>query len=129
MRVMKWFSFLAATILIASCFLPWVIVPEKNIIISGVDASDTNYGRPGYLNLLMSVLFIAFTFIQRLWAKRCNMGVAAINLAWTFRNYLILTRCEMGDCPVVENAFYVYIIVSVLMLVGALVTDTGKEHS
>jgi hypothetical protein len=125
--MMKWLSILAAIALITCCFFPWIVVTGKSIIISGIDASNTNYGRPGYINLVLSILYIFLMLIPRIWARRCNLGVAAINTAWTFRNYLILTRCEMGDCPPVMDAFYIYIISSILMLAGALLTDTGKK--
>ena len=126
MQWMKWFSVVAAIALIASCFMTWVIVPGKEIFISGIDASGTSFGKPGYLNLVLGALFIVLTLVPRLWAKRVNIFVATINLAWTVRNYLLLSRCEAGECPEKQTALYIFLIAGIAMFAGALLTSPGK---
>ena len=78
MRNMKWIGFGAAILLIVSCFTPWVFIESKNITVSGIDATGTNFGKPGYFHLLMTVLFILFTFIQRIAHTKVNNCVQMV---------------------------------------------------
>lgn len=120
MRWMKWTGLTAGILLIISCFLTWVVVVSKNIVISGVDASGTSFGKPGYLHLLFVLFFIAFNFIPKVWAKRVNLLVTAFNLAWAGRNYFIITACQGGECPEKHSGIYLLLIASVLMLASAM---------
>lgn len=127
MHRMKWFSLLVAIVLIVACFMPWVIISSRQIVITGINASGTTFGKPGYFNLLLTVFYIVLTLVPRLWAKRINIFVATINMAWVFRNYLLLSRCEAGECPEKQSFFYIFILAGVCMFIGALLTGTGKK--
>jgi len=123
MRLMKWIGFAAAVLLIVSCFFPWVIIESKNITISGIDATGTSYGKPGYFHLLMGFIFLLFNFIPRVWAKRSNLFVVAMNFAWALRNYFTITSCEGGNCPIKKTGIYMLLLASVLMLGAAVFPD------
>lgn len=123
MRYMKWIGLLAVILLVVSCFTPWVIIPSKNIIVSGVDATGTNFGKPGYTHLLLSFFFIVFHFIAKVWAKRWNLLVVALNIAWAIRNFFIITMCRDGECPEKQAGIYLVILACVMMLVAALFPD------
>ncbi len=128
---MKWVGILAAIAAIVSCFFPWVVIESKAIIISGIDASGTNYGKPGYMNLLLSGIFLILSFIPRIWAKRANLFFSTLNLAWSFRNFILLARCEGGECPSRQPALTILLIASIVMLIALtltpLATKQGKE--
>ncbi len=123
MRWMKWIGVVAAVLLVISCFLTWVVIVSRNIIVTGVNAAGTNYGKPGYFNLLMTLFFLAFTLIPKIWAKRVNLLVTALNLAWAVRNYFIISACSAGDCPEKHAGIFLLLLASVLMLVSSLVPD------
>ena len=125
---MKWLGLLSALLLIFSCFFPWVIIISKGITVRGVDSTGTNFGKPGYFHLFLSFLFIAFNFIERIWAKRINIFVVAINLAWAIRNYIIISACQGGECPEKQIAFYIVVFSSILMLVTALFPDIDLQN-
>lgn len=120
MRYMKWLGLAAAALLIITCFAPWVVIPSREITISGVRATGTNFGKPGYFNLLMTGFFIALTIIPRVWAKRLNLLIVAMNMAWAVRNYFLLSVCRAGDCPEKQSGLYLLLLASALMLVSAL---------
>lgn len=120
---MKWIGLIAVILLIISCFSTWVVVASKNISITGVDATGTNFGKPGYLHLVFSFFFILFNFILKIWAKRTNLLVTAFNLAWAVRNYFIISACRGGDCPEKYTGIYLVLLASVLMMVSALFPD------
>jgi len=123
MRYMKWIGLLAAALLVFSCFLPWVVIGSKGIVISGVDATGTNYGKPGYFNLLMAAFFLFFHFVPKVWAKRANLAVVALNIGWTIRNFYLLTACHGGECPEKKTGLFLLIFSAVLMLAAALFPD------
>ena len=123
MRYMKWIGLAAAALLIISCFIPWVFIESRIITVSGVDATGTNFGKPGYFHLLLTALFLICTFIQRTGAKRSNLLIAALNLGWAIRNYFIISACQGGDCPVKKTGIYMMLLASALMMVSALFPD------
>ena len=123
MRWMKWVGLLSALLVIFSCFFPWVIIISKGITIRGVDSAGTNFGKPGYFHLFLTFVFIVFNFIERIWAKRINIFVVAINLAWAIRNYIIISACQGGECPEKKAALYAVVLGSIAMLVTALFPD------
>ena len=122
-RYMKWIGLAAAILLVLSCLSPWVIIESKKITVSGIDTTGTNFGKPGYFHLLMTFFFLLFSFIPRVWAKRLNLAVTALNLAWAIRNYFIISSCQGGDCPDKQISIYLIVLASVLMLLAALFPD------
>ncbi len=123
MRFMKWIGLLAVALLIVSCFLPWVIITSKNIVVSGVDATGTNFGKPGYAHFVLGFFFFVFHLIPKLWAKRFNLIIVALNIAWAVRNYFIISACREGDCPEKHIGLWLVLIASTLMLLAALFPD------
>ena len=123
MRWMKWIGLAASVLLIISCFSTWVIIVSKNIAVSGVNATGTNFGKPGYFHFLFTFFFILFTLIPRIWAKRTNLLITALNLSWALRNYFIISACRGGECPEKQTSIYLMLIASLLMLASALFPD------
>ena len=123
MRYMKWIGLFAVILLIVSCFLPWVIISSRNIVVSGVESTGTNFGKPGYTHFVMSFFFIIFHFIPRLWAKRSNLLVVALNIAWAIRNYFIISMCREGECPEKQIGLWLVLLASFLVLIAALFPD------
>ena len=123
MRWMKWIGIAATGLLIISCFIPWVIIESKNITVSGIDATGTTFGKPGYFHFIMVFFFLLFSYLSKLWAKRGNLIIGALNLAWAIRNYFIISACRGGDCPVKKIGLYIIVLASVVMLFTALFPD------
>ena len=123
MRYMKWIGLFAVILLIVSCFLPWVNIASKNIVVSGVESTGTNFGKPGYTHFVLSFFFIIFHFIPRLWAKRSNLLIVALNIAWAIRNYFIISMCREGECPEKQIGLWLVLLASILVLVAALFPD------
>jgi hypothetical protein len=128
MRWMKWIGILAAVSLVIACFMPWVIIPSKNIMVSGIDAAGTNFGKPGYFHFIMVLFFLFFTLTSKVWAKRANLLVTAINMAWAIRNYFVITLCRGGECPEKKMAIYLIVAASILMLISALFPDFRTKN-
>lgn len=120
MRVMTWIGLAAVALLVYACFTPWIIIESRNIVVTGIDSAGTNYGKPAYFNLVLAAFFTIFTLIPRVWAKRVNLLIVALNIAWTVRNFFILSTCAAGECPVRKQGLYLTLVASTLMLVSAV---------
>ena len=107
--------------------MTWVIIPSKNIVVSGLNATGTNFGKPGYFHFICTFFFVLFSLVPKIWAKRVNLFVTAVNLAWALRNFFIITACREGDCPDKHIAIYLVLLASVLMLTAALLPDIKKR--
>jgi hypothetical protein len=117
---MKWIGLLATLALVTACFFPWVFIESKNITVTGIEAAGTSFGKPGYFHFVMAASYLVFNFTPRIWAKRMNLLVAALNIAWAARNYFIISACIAGECPEKKPGLYVVLISSLLMLIAAL---------
>jgi hypothetical protein len=117
---MKWIGSLAALALIIACFFPWVFIESKNITVTGIESAGTNFGKPGYFHFFLAAMYLLFTFIPRVWAKRWNLLIVALNIGWAARNYFIISACSGGECPEKKAALYIVLISSLAILVAAL---------
>jgi hypothetical protein len=117
---MKWIGLLSVIALVICCFFPWVFIESKNITVSGIDAAGTSFGKPGYFHFLLGAVYVVFHFIPSIWAKRSNLLIASLNIAWALRNYFIISACSGGECPVKKPALYLMFFASLLMLVDAM---------
>lgn len=115
---MKWLMWLSAVAIIAAAFFPWVTVPSQNLVITGMDAQK--YGSPSLLHFFFTGVVIFFSLFRGRWAQMGSVLAAALNAAWAFRNFLLLSACVMGECPVVHLPLYTLIIFSPIMLIAAL---------
>lgn len=118
---------LAVVALALICYLPWSVIPERNIIITGMSSPDfTKFGKPGLMHFVLGVPLILFFIISKIWVKRVNVFIAAINLAWSARNYTLLSTCYMGECPQVKVALYISIFLCACILIMTFLPDLRK---
>lgn len=110
-------------ILAAICYLPWSYIAERNIIITGMSAPNTDYGKPGMMHFVLGFVLILFFLIPKIWAKRANVFIAAINLAWGIRSFIILANCYMGECPKAKPALYFVPVVCLAILIMTFLPD------
>jgi hypothetical protein len=106
--------------LMAVCFLPWSYIVSKQITVSGFFAIGTNYGKPGLFNFAMCVLMLVLFAVPAVWSKRTNVFIAALNLAWSIRNYLLLSSCMMGECPEKKPGLYLLVLLALIIQVMSL---------
>ena len=122
MKWIKWISIVAAIILIASCFFPWVIIESKNITVTGMDVAGLAYGHYGYFLIPLAIIFITLQIINKIWAKRLNVAIGALIITISFACIWIF-RCEYGECPQKQMGFYIMFASSVMVFIGSLLPD------
>ncbi|MEP6846156.1 MAG: hypothetical protein ABI861_09135 [Panacibacter sp.] len=111
---------IAVLVLFGICFMPWIFIASQNITVTGFQSAGTSFGKPGYLNVVLSSVCLILFALPKIWAKRTNVFIAAINLAWAFRNYLLLNTCLLGECPEKKAGLYLLLLASGIIQVMAL---------
>jgi hypothetical protein len=114
---MKWVGLLMAALLITACFFTWVSVEGKNFSVGGFYSTGNHrFGSPGLLHVFFCVLYILFVLINRVWSVRLAFFIAAFNMAWAVRNFILISACSGGVCPEKHTALYVILIGSILLI-------------
>jgi len=113
----------ACLILIMACFLPWAYYPDLGKTFNGFYSEGNAYGRPGRTFLFFGVLSAALFLIPRIWAKRVNLLVAAICIAYSIKTFVLFTACYEGTCPVKKAGIFLLMFASVTVLIAAVLPD------
>jgi hypothetical protein len=117
---------LAALLVIVCAFFPWSVIESRHLVFTGMDGTGSNYGEPGKLNIILSVLAIVIFLVKKKWLSRMNLFVGAFLVAWTFRNTLLYSRCEVGECPEVGMALYISLAAALVAFLCVLFTPVPK---
>ena len=129
MKYSKWIGLLSAAVIIAVCYVPWIYVPSVKLEIGGMHASGPqSFGRPGLMNIIMTVGAALMFLLPFIWAKRTNLFFCAFNIAWSIRNYILLTKCYGGECPEIKAALYILLAASLAMLVMSMIPDVKLKE-
>ncbi|MCS3800686.1 hypothetical protein [Niastella sp. OAS944] len=130
MKYSQWIGIAVAIILVLSGFLPWTYHPDLDKSFTGFFSENRAYGKPGNVFAVMSVITITFFAIQRIWAKRWNVFICAIVLAYALRCYIVYTGCYRGTCPDKKIGIWVMLLSAIVMMLMALFPDMKlKEES
>jgi hypothetical protein len=123
MKYSQWIGIGAALLLMAACFMPWAYFPDLGKEFTGFFSEQNRYGRPGRLLSFFSVVMIVMFVIPRVWAKRTNMIIAAITVAFAIRSYILYAGCYGGICPEKRAGIFLLLLASVVVVVAALIPD------
>jgi len=123
-----WLGLLATVTMVIACFYPWITIPTKDIVVSGVDSAGTAFGKPGYLHFIFGGLYTIFLVIAKEWARKIALFAAAFNIAWAVRNFLIISTCHAGICPERQTALYVVLGAAAVMLVSLMLTKISVKQ-
>lgn len=113
----------AALLLIAACFMPWAYYPDLQKEFTGFFSEQNAYGRPGKLIVALSILAIVFFLVPRIWAKRSNIFLGAVILAFSIKSYILFTACYKGTCPDKKLGIFLVVIAPVIMIAAAILPN------
>jgi hypothetical protein len=119
MKYSQWIGILATLALCIACFFPWTYYPDLNDYFTGFYSHQNMYGRPGRFFLVLGAVAIILFALNKIWAKRANLLVCALILAYAIRIFFLFVSCYRGICPGREFAMYVILLAPVVMLVMA----------
>lgn len=128
MKYSKWYGLTGVLLVIIAAFQPWIVVASKNIVVTGLQTTGTNFGKPALLNVISAVIAAIFFVVPSVMAKRINLFFCSFNLAWSFRNFVILSTCRAGECPEKKFGLYLLVVASLLMIIAALLPDVKLKE-
>ncbi|NIM34570.1 MAG: hypothetical protein GTN67_03780 [Hydrotalea flava] len=123
MKYAQTIGIMAAILMVAVCFLPWIYIPSLQLTISGVHGTvneQFTFGKQILAQSFFSVLLIAFFALPKVWAKRTNLFVGFINMAWAIKNFTLFSLCRAGECPEVKPGLYITVGLAVIVLLMTL---------
>ncbi|HJW16990.1 MAG TPA: hypothetical protein VJ499_07710 [Flavisolibacter sp.] len=123
MQIMKWLSIATLALLIYSCFQPWVTIESQNIMVTGMKAEAINFGKPGLLHIVLSIIMMMLLLLNKLWSFKTAFFVSAFNIAWSLRNFISISACSAGICPTKHIALYTILITPVAATVFLLLIN------
>jgi hypothetical protein len=123
MKYSQWIGILAAGALIAACFLPWTYHPDLDKTFTGFFSENNVYGKPGKVFITLCSIAIIFFLIPKVWAKRWNLLIGALILAYAIKSYILYSGCYGGVCPEKQYGLWLMLISSALVLVMAVFPD------
>jgi len=95
---------------------PLVFIENKNLIITGWNHAFPAFGLPGKFFAYIGGVSLLFFCLPILWAKRFNVALGALLVAWSIRNFIVLSTCR-PECPQKLWALYGCVIVSFGILI------------
>jgi hypothetical protein len=124
----QWIGIAAALLLIGACFLPWAYFPDLQKDFTGFFSERNAYGKPGKVFVFLCALAIILFLIPRIWAKRINIFVSALTVAFSVKCYILFTACYKGICPDKKIGLFLVLIASALMTLSAILPDTKLKE-
>jgi len=128
MKNSQWIGIAAAVLVVAACFMPWAYFPVLQKEFTGFWSEQNRYGRPGKVLLFFSVVEIVFFLVPKVWAKRANLFVAAVGVAWGFKCFYLYTACYRGECPEKRLGLFLMFGGTILALVATLLPDVPVKQ-
>ena len=123
MKYYKLIGFIACLILAASCFLPWAYYPDLHKSFAGFFSEQNVYGKPGKVFLFFAIASAILIFIDKIWAKRALVFLAALNIGYLIRTYVIFTTCYKTFCPQKQYGLYLLIISCIVLFIASFFPD------
>lgn len=119
-KYLHWIGIAACVTLIVSCFLPWVHYADINQTFTGFYSYKNEYGKPGKFLVFFAVLILIFMLLPKIWAKRANLFISALTLAYAIKTVILFGSCYNNYCP--EKLFSLYLMAgcTVVMLLASV---------
>ena len=131
-KILHYVAIFAAIALIATCFIPWVHYNNIDVTFNGFNvkrfATGVYYGRAGIIITVLASISLLFTILPSIVAKRINMFLCALLVAYTLRTYVIFTG-SLFDGEVTKLAgIYLIVLLSFVMVTCSVFPYLKKEE-
>lgn len=123
MKYSNWLGVVFCVVLVIASFNPWVYIVSKDITFTGMNRALPAFGRPGLLHVVLGTAAALCFLIPKIWAKKSNIFICAVNLGWNVRNLILIPACSYGECPERKAWMLIALAASILMLVLSFLPD------
>ncbi len=123
MKYYKVIGLVGCGLLIVSCFMPWAWYADLNKTFNGFFSEGNNYGKPGKFFVFFAIISIVLIYFDKIWAKRVHLFLAALNIGYLIKTYILFTSCYNTYCPEKRAGLYLLILSSILIMIVAIFPD------
>ena len=114
----------------------WAYYPDIQKYFTGFDTKvffrgkmQNYYGRPGILLSFFATLCLLFHLLPKIWAKRANLILAALCVAYAIKTYFMISSAYTGFVPVVQAGLWLMLGAAIVNLIMAMVAKVTKKNS
>jgi hypothetical protein len=129
MKFSQWIGIAAVLALIISSFTNWTWYPDIHKYFTGFVSENNIYGKPGKIFIYFGAVAVILFAIPRIWAKRWNLLVCTLIVAFAIRTFILYTSCYRGVCPVKQPGIWVMLVSAGVILICALLPDLKVKTS
>ena len=134
-KIIYYIGIAACLLIIAACFMPWVHYTSINETFTGLNVkkfvTGNYYGRAGIIICLLSAVILIFMLLQKVWAKRVNLFLAAFLLAYSVRTYIIFTSALFEGEIEKKSGIYLMLFSSIVIMIATMFPShsSSKEEN
>jgi hypothetical protein len=128
MKYYKLIGISACSLLIVSCFLPWTYYGDLHKTFTGFYTEQNIYGKPGKVFIFVAVCSAILIAVNKIWAKRTLIFLAALNIGYLIKTYVLFTTCYSTVCPVKLWGLYLLIFSSVMLAVVSVLPNLKLDE-
>jgi hypothetical protein len=123
MKYYKWIGWFASALLIVSCFMPWAYYANLNKNFTGFFSEQNFYGKPAMFFIFFAIVSILLIYLDKVWAKRTHIFLAALNIGYLIKTYILFTSCYNAYCPEKRLGLYLLILSSAVLMIVSIFPD------
>ena len=123
MKYYKWIGWCSSVLLIVSCFIPWAYYADLNKNFTGFFSEQNIYGKPAMFFIFFAIVSILLIYLDTIWAKRTHIFLAALNIGYLIKTYILFTSCYNAYCPEKKFGLYMLILSSVALMIVSIFPD------
>ena len=128
MKHYKWIGSCFSALLIASCLMPWTYYKDLNKNFTGFFSEQNIYGKPAVFFIFFAIASIVMIHIDKVWAKRAHIFLAALNLGYLIKTYILFTACYNAYCPEKKTGLYLLVLSSAVLMIISVFPNTKVEN-
>ena len=123
-KIFHYTGIIACLALLAACFMPWVHYNNINETFTGFNVhrftTGNYYGKAGIPITVLTVIILLCMFVKKIWAKRVNLFVAAVLVAYGIRTYIIFTSALFENEIVKKPGIHLVAILPFIILASTI---------
>lgn len=119
-RIIYWAGITACIVLIIACFLPWTFHADLGKNFTGFFSEQNKYGRPGRYIIFFTVIILILMLLPKLWAKRTNLFMGAVLIAYAVKTYILYTSCYNAYCPDKKAGVFLMLFSSLIIFIATM---------
>ena len=123
MKYYKGIGWCASALLVVSCFIPWAYYADLNKNFTGFFSEQNIYGKPAMFFIFFAIASVLLIYLDKVWAKRTHIFLAALNVGYLIKTYILFTSCYNAYCPEKKFGLYLLILSSVVLMIVSIFPD------